>query len=469
MISMENSILLPFDENKHRPIGDWSERIAFSFLFLWCVLPVIMSLFDFMGGIAGRFPTSEMLAEEGFTIGNVNYSIAIRIYRALFRRLGLATSGFTVVYLLWNRNILKQISFKQKPWYCFLGLLLVWSGVCTILSDDWENAFLGGSYMNDGLLSFLFYAGVFFCASLIQKEKNRLRILRLYSTVVCYLALIMVLQELTDSTFLFYCFPASRAVVFNHFNHFGYVLCMAVHALTGLFLYDRHAGAITRFLYLLAFSFLVYSLLINETFGSYLAALFTFPVIYLFYVHRGGETHWKAFLPLLLFLTISAINCLGLMPGHYNLLNDFSQLGNDIIHISKGAEEASKAGTGRFTLWKDTVHRIAQRPVFGFGPNGFVGENAITAESSPHNEYLQVAGYLGIPGLVLYLSALISLAVNRWKSITVLDPMFLAISGVLIVYLFSACFGNPVFNTFPFYWMFYGLTAGPMFSQLEKV
>ena len=78
-----------------------------------------------------------------------------------------------------------------------------------------------------------------------------------------------------------------------------------------------------------------------------------------------------------------------------------------------------------------------------------------------------MAGYLGIPGLLLYLGALISLAAARWKNLTELEPMVLAVSGVMIVYLMSACFGNPMFNTFPFFWMFYGLAAGPLFMHLE--
>ena len=358
-------------KKKRRHIGGHLEGITFSLLVLWCFLPVLMSLFNFMGGVTGRFPimTNEILEREELTLGQINYSMALRIYRMLFRRL-----GFAMICLLLKRSILiKQLSFKQSPWFCFLGILLIWSGVCTIRSDDLRNAILGGSYMNDGLLSYLFYAGVFLCASFIRKEKHRLWILRLYSAVVCYLAVIMVVQELTDNAFLLYCFPARRAAVFNQFNHFGYVLCMAVHASTGLYLYDRCAGTAVRIVYLLAFSFLVYSLLMNETFGSYLATLFAFPVIYLFYTRRGGMLNWKSSLPFLLFLAISVIDCFGLTPGPYRLLNDFSQLAKDIFSIGIGAEEADKAGTGRFILWKDTVHRIAQRPIFGFGPNGFWG------------------------------------------------------------------------------------------------
>ena len=465
----EDSIFHSPAEKKARRIDEYSERIAFTFLVLWCLLPFLMSLVDFMGGMSGRFPilTSDVLEKEGLTLGQVNYSMAIQIYRLLFRRLGFATSGFVMICLtLRCKALIKQLSFKRSPWFCFLGCLLIWSGICTVLSDNLTNAVLGGSYMNDGFLSYLFYAGVFLCASLIRQGKYRLRILRLYATVVCYLAAIMVIQELTDSAFLLYCFPARRAVVFNQFNHFGYILCMASHALTGLYLYDRHAGAVKRFLYLLAFSFLVYSLLLNETFGSYLAALFVFPVIYFFYARSGRKIHWKILLPPALFLTISVMNCSGITPGPYNLLNDFSQLAEDILSISVGAEEASDAGTGRFALWRDTVYRIAQRPIFGFGPNGFWGKNAITDGKTPHNEYLQVAGYLGIPGLLLYLGALLSLAVRRWKSITVLEPTVLAVSGVMIVYLFSAYFGNPVFNTFPFFWIYYGLTAGPLLPVL---
>ena len=153
------------------------------------------------------------------------------------------------------------------------------------------------------------------------------------------------------------------------------------------------------------------------------------------------------------------LSTLALLPGANGMSVNFRQFGTDLWSVAIQSENAGRAGTGRYRLWTDTVKRIGQRPVFGFGPEGFYGENAIHNNDSPHNEYLQMAGFLGIPGLVLYLAALFTLAIHHWKHIRELDPLVVAVSGVTVVYLFSACFGNPVFNTAPYFWMFLGLTT----------
>jgi hypothetical protein len=182
----------------------------------------------------------------------------------------------------------------------------------------------------------------------------------------------------------------------------------------------------------------------------------------------GRKLGFADLAPAILFLLISLWSFLDLRNGGAGtgLAGNMSQLGTDIINIASNPESAAMAGTRRFIKWMDTLKRIRQRPLFGFGPEGFYGVNAIAEGDAPHNEYLQIAGYLGIPGLLLYLGALVTLAVHHWKRIRELDPMVLAVSGATVVYLFSACFGNPVYNTAPYYWMFLGLTTAT--RELEK-
>ena len=437
-----------------------ADQAIFLLLLIWCILPAAMSIFNMAaGGLGILFPgrTAEEAA-LGYELGR-NYLLPLVVYHNTFVVLGIVTMLFALLCIdrSW-RNLVKETEMRKRLWYILLGVLLAWALVCSIVSDSFLRAIMGGNILFDGYLSYLIYASVFICASSLNKEHYRKILVRCFCIVMIWLSLIILAQE-AGSVFLRACMPSKYAVVFNQFNHFGYMLCMSIIAMVGLFLYDTEASHLIKVLYILGEALLVYALLLNDTFGSYLAALAAVPVVYLFYIKNGRKISLAVLLPAVVFLIISLLNILGIGKTGMGLASNITQLGTDIGNIASNSEAAAMAGTMRFVKWLDTLKRISQRPIFGFGPDGFYGLNSITEGDVPHNEYLQVAGYLGIPGLVMYLSALVSLTINRWKYIKTLDPFVLVSSGIVVVYLFSACFGNPVYNTAPYYWLFLGILS----------
>ena len=437
-----------------------TENIAPFILLLWCLLPLGMSIYIFIIGSVGGLPSLEKMVAQGFEPGTFNYRIILFAYVSAFHALGIVTVCFsTGVFAFKAKSIWKSAVIKIRPWFYLFLALLAWSAISMFFSPSLTHAFLGDYYMNDGFSSYLFYACVFICASIIEKESYIRFLLRSFCIVVCYLALIMIIQEWTRSPFLDYCFPSYCAVTFNQFNHFGYILSMAALALAGLYLHDRRGDGGFRFVYLAGFGLTVYAILVNDSFGALVTIVAALPVAYVFYARHGGKWRFGVILPALVMAAVIAAYALGLAPNHQTLANNLSQFGTDISNIATGAEEAASAGTDRLTLWRDTLKRISQRPIFGFGPEGFYGEYAITDNKTPHNEYLQIAGYLGIPALLMYLGALLTLARDHWKRIRELSPMVVAVSGATVAYLISACFGNPVFNTAPYFWMFLGMTT----------
>jgi putative inorganic carbon (hco3(-)) transporter len=84
---------------------------------------------------------------------------------------------------------------------------------------------------------------------------------------------------------------------------------------------------------------------------------------------------------------------------------------------------------GRVQIWQRALYFIAQAPLTGIGLNHFrVALPAFWPLSSPlipgdlghaHNQFLQVAAELGLPGLIAYLSIWLGLA---WRAITRLRP-----------------------------------------------
>lgn len=433
------------------------ERLAGGIGVLWCLLSVFMTVYCFIMGALGKFTTvEEASAQLGKNVTTYNNLNALAAYQAGFYVIGCIALLFAVFCIVKCRKTVFSVeAARHSPWLAVFAVLLAWSVVCTIVSDSPWLQFLGGSYMRDGLSSYFMYAAFSLCASMIKDDKEKTKLLTLFTGVVSYLCVIMFLQE-SGIPFFKYCFPAKRAAVFNNLNHFGYVLCMSLSAITGLYLYSDSSRGIKRLL-LAEFTFQIVALLYNDTFGAYVAVLFALPLIYFFYARSGRKITAESLAPVALFAIVSAVNGSGVIPGFSALNANLRQFSLDIFGIASNAPSSGEAGSNRMQLWRDTIKRIKQRPVFGFGPEGFYGDNEISGGLSPHNEYLQIAGYLGIPGLILYLTALLSIFVHHWKKIKELSPMTLAVSGAVVAYLISACFGNPVFNTYPFFWMFLGL------------
>ncbi len=437
-----------------------SETVASVLLLLWCLLPLAEMAYNVTMGATGRLFPGLSIAEAARTYNlGVNYLEPLGFYRKMFQVLGIVTLCYALLCAALSiTRVFKRDSIRDQPWFCILLLLLSWACICSLMSDSFFRALFGEGVLYDGLFSYFVYAGVFVCAAMIHTEFQRKLILRCYAALSALLAGIMLLEE-GGNEFLRACMPSQRAVVFNQFNHLGYVLCMGILAFVGLYLYDGTVHKTIKGCYLAGIALTVYALLVNDTFGCYLAVFLALPVVYLFYSLSGRKVNAFVFLPVVLFVVISLCSYLGFAHNAPALSGNMAQLGTDVKNVVEGSEEAANAGTLRFVKWMDTLERIKQRPVFGFGPEGFYGANVITEGDAPHNEYLQIAGYLGVPGLILYLSALVALAVHQWNRLRKLEPFVLASAGVTVAYLISASFGNPVYNTAPYYWMFLGMTT----------
>lgn len=436
------------------------KNIAFVLLMLWCLLPLGMAFYAIIAGVSGAFPSVEELTAQGLRLGYMNYSIMLETYAAVFRILGLITLVYSIiaVILCWD-NIANINSMKERPWYyLFLGVL-IWAIFSSLLSENFARAFWGGHYRFDGLSSYFIYAGVFICASVITEDSHRTTIINLFIGVISALAVLMIVQNNTD-TILDICFPSHNATVFNQFNHFGYMLCLAITGTIGLFLYDKTANISVKLLYALLIVLLTYTLLSNDTFGAYLAAVSGCIIIYILYAAGGRKLSAPLFIPIAIILFLSILSAAGTLPGANGLNANIKTSSVDLFNIFEGNEAVKSAGTGRMQLWMDTAERIGQRPLFGFGPEGFYDKYAISGRTAPHNEYLQITGFLGFPAIIMYLSALVTLLIHQLKRFKELSPLVMAAAGMAISYLISACFGNPMFNTYPYFWIVLGLSCG---------
>ena len=385
-------------------------------------------------------------------------------YHFAVRVLGIGTLGFALFLLFRKRKgLFNHAMLYQNPWLYLLLALLIWTVVSTLLSDNFSKAFWGERYRFTGLGSYFIFAGVFVCAMMINNDGLSRRLIRIFCSVLAYLSILVIIQVHAD-TFLNVSLTPDLASVFGQHNHFAYLLCMGIIGFAALFLLDDTTGKLMKTAYLAGEAVLVYTIILNTTFGSYLAALLSLPVLYIFYFRSGREFKFSVLLPVATFLIISIIGYVGLIPAEEPLAERVSLFASEVQDVSTGSDNAIHVGKGRGVLWQQTVQRALERPLFGYGPDGFYGENAIISHDghthdSPHNEFLQLAGYTGIPSLIFYLAALILLAIHHWNRLKELDSMVIVASAMVVTYLFSSFFGNPIFYTAPYFWMFLGLIA----------
>ncbi len=67
-----------------------------------------------------------------------------------------------------------------------------------------------------------------------------------------------------------------------------------------------------------------------------------------------------------------------------------------------------KAGTSRLLLWKNGIQFFLERPILGYGPENLEVkylEQGIN-QDRPHNIIIQLLTTSGIPGCILYISAI---------------------------------------------------------------
>lgn len=457
--------------------GAFLRKILYVLLLAWALLPLAAGAGFICYGLAQ--PDSFPYLYQSYLYGRA----PLNFYGRLFFILGTATLLADILYMCaFPRKFVSILEAARKqPWHILLGFVLLWSILSLFLSASPLPQFLGSEYQYDGLYSYFLFAGVYLCAVLYTDERGRMRVLRTLTAVSNLCCVVMLGQAFKVPLFQRF-FLTDRTSVFFNRNHFAYYLCTSILCLAGLYLYDK--GLKRKIWYLLSFAFQLYALLLNDTFGSYLAVLFALPMALVFFLKSGrGFAAWIG-APVALFLLVNVLFYTNALPATGNWKATADQMIQVITDAvtggaekaensgaeAGGGEEAAKAeedwtknfstiGTARFFLWAKAARLILQHPLFGTGPDG-MPESYDPDNNRPHNSFLQVGVFMGIPAMLAYLAALLLLAVRQWKRLKELRPSTLAAAGGTACYLISSFFGVPMFYTTPYLFLCLGMTCG---------
>lgn len=343
------------------------------------------------------------------------------------------------------------------------AVFLLWALLSCIFAKDPLLAFYGEDYRMEGYMGLLLYASFYLLGRKMKEGKHLRRFLFCFVAASAPVSCVYWLQKL-EFAFPYCEMAAHDAAIFLHHNHYGYYLVLILLCCQGCFVYYELSFAKKAFIFIL-FCINGVTLAANDTMGAILAVFLAliFQLILLIVCFRVlkmehfGNRIKKAFVMLLLFV---------LLLGVYNIYSgnmtaNCESLTKDIGSITSG-ENVDSIGTGRGVLWKKAVQYIKERPLLGYGPDGLSALYHADGfrQDRPANEYLQYAGFFGIPGLAFYLLFLITGILPKFRKLKELTCAGFLSGIVVLGYLCSALFGNTVYYTTCYFAIFLGILCG---------
>ena len=390
-----------------------------------------------------------------FTIGTINYIVIF------------------AVIVLWLTFALRATRRKREGFQTKLfaplvifGILACWMYLSQTVNGFTSYAYVGESYRNESLFSFILYVvGYFFFGTILKSERLRKTAVYLFLASQIVVGVLVLIDKYAVSLTVFNDTEGMSAI-FHQFNHYGYYLVLGILLSAALFVASG-GKLILRILCAVLYILDNVILILNNTFGCYLAviAALIFGMV-VFALRRDRGECIRMIIVILAFVVITVV--MRLMD--YSNARDVTKLASDIGNIAEGNEKAQSAGPGRWALWKHTVEYIKEKPVFGWGVEGItdrLDSEPDTINDRPHNEYLQWAAFFGIPAALLYLAALCVVMFGMFPRLKREGALSVACFIASAGYIASAFFGNTMYYTAPFFFIFLGMCCHDRYYELH--
>ena len=418
---------------------DYLEIIICIIFFLWTISPIIE--FIFKKYFINRYTTY--------------YSSIIYVIGGL----GI------IIYLFYIIRYYKKENYCKKDFIpeILLLVLLCISIISTLLSKEPDLSLYGDEYRKEGLIVYIMYIGFILLASII-KDKKYMKYIVVSILINCLIITILPLFR-SDFTFFRY------SNVFRNFNHYGYYLM--INTMLSLFMFIYSDKLFKKIIYMFIYIFILFLLIRNDTFGSYLAIMVTLAFLFIYSLVRNYQRK-RVIVAILIFIITS------FLVSHYDIkigekihlesqkgiiLKNLRSLNKDIKgYINNDEEVIQQAGTNRGILWQIAGDYILEHPIFGGGMECLLPRYNNTiyhkmATGRPHNSILQVAAFIGIPGAIIYLAFIMYVALSN-LIIMQKDTMNIMIFCTAMCYFISSMFGNSMYYTSPYFMILLGLLIG---------
>ena len=438
------------------------DGILFTLLFLWMALPIFQTL----------KPIYEVID-------------LIDCYFALMQIIG-AVGIATGIYMIYDKirhsENKKQTLKELIPIFLFV-IYMGWTLISCLSASNTRKAFYGTSYRREGYYRYLMYAGYFLCAFLLDSKK--LRKILLNTFIIASIFLIIISRITLSGTRYTDIFVNTKieTTIFGQFNHYCYYIMMTLMCTLGLFLTEKNK--VVKTVYAIAYAIIAYAMIYNDTFGCYLATIVTL-ILYTIYAIIKKKNRVAIFIAIIIFILLSIFTTKdGRNVAHTNIetfISDISAvLAKFGISTKSETGEPKKdyeikndfmaAGTNRGELWHNAYHFILKNPIIGYGADnlGEQYENVqMRGKDRPHNLILYLACVSGIPGMLLYVIAVGIIVIKAIIKLMKNNDNGIISLLVVVAYLISSMFGNSMFYTSPFFFIFLGNLMNSNLNKKEE-
>lgn len=461
----DDKVLIEIKDKKDLSVKD---IVLFSVLFIWIIIPILKMI-------------------QG-----------VSLFTSIYEYKFMEIVGIIGIYLL-AFEIYKKIKTTQNKKLLIKELLpiiilvgyLIWTLISCIFAQDRQKAFYGDAYRKEGFITYLIYAGFFACAFLIKSDKLKRCLLNSFIIVAIINIILINLTNNSIQMLKIFHFKNIQVGVFSNSNHYGYYLLLATITACLSFIVEKNK--IIKSFYGLAYLILIYNLILNNTFGCYIAFAITMILFFVYCIYQK-KNRVITVVSVLIFIIIS---CFVQYNGRNVVVNNAKTLFNDISSIldvaknrnnykieenvqnennniskrenntknnsainSEAEKRLENAGSGRAQLWKYGLKIFLDKPILGYGADNLESEykKYNIEQDRPHNLIIQLATTSGFPGCILYIIAIGLILVRAFKKLNNSNSIYTIVFFAIIAYLISAMFGNSMYYTSPYYFIFLGIT-----------
>lgn len=333
--------------------------------------------------------------------------------------------------------------FKNNIWEVFFLILFLLATLSIVAAGDKQKAFQGHWFRQNGIRSYCIYLSLYIAGKTLSSNKSR-------KTILWTIAITSTIQDIII-LMKYLGYYGSYSGGFYNSNHSGYYITMAIFALAGLVIFEQKY--IFKINAAILYAFNIMCLVINNTFGCYVAVMFGIAFMFILTVVKYAGVSSGCVMMIVIFLIMSIV--MDRETG--NVSRNFNITGKDIENISKRNEEAKNAGTGRMELWMSAIDVISHKSVMGCGAENI--EDETECIGVPHNEFLQIAAEYGVFACLSYIVGLITLMISKTRNLKNESEYTIICGAIVFVYLVSSMFGVMMFYTAVFYYTFLGIVS----------
>lgn len=375
-----------------------------------------------------------------------------------------------VVDLILNKETRKKV-LSKKIILIFIGFLL-WCLISTIFSSDIKKSLYGIEYRYNGFIEYLscFSFGIL-GFSLNQKSRNIY--FRLFTFIALVIAAVNIYNLKVSGNYL----PTNDySGIFYNINHYGYFLSYSVIIVIFLFLHEKNL--IIKIVNFIIFCFFTYILIVNNTFGAYIAVLVTLIFICVYCGIKNKKIEFIILLTAFVMLSVTTTynNEYVVRNNFEELFGDFNTINHEIKHseyeLGHDCNNISYIGNYRGKIWIYAFKYSLRKPILGYGLDnlGSTYSKDNIYIDTPHNLILNLAATVGYPGMLLYVGGLIALIIKGIKRIKKNNnDLENIVVFLLIDHFISSMFGVTIYYVIPYFIIFLGMAVELFDTKNEKI